>query len=104
MARATVWLHQHGTRRLIIAGIRAEQCCETTARHASDEGFEVDFVSDATLSFHIPLADGTLLHAAQIRERTAAVPSGRVATIISVQIALDRAPELAPELAPERAA
>lgn len=86
-----VWLRQHGTRRLIIAGIRTEQCCETTARHASDEGFDIDFVSDATLSFHIPLADGTLLHAAQIRERTAAVLSGRFATITSVEDAIQRA-------------
>ncbi|HEY6892992.1 MAG TPA: isochorismatase family protein [Rhodanobacteraceae bacterium] len=37
-----VWLTERGIRRLIISGIRTEQCCETTARHASDSGFEVD--------------------------------------------------------------
>ncbi|XLM22660.1 isochorismatase family protein, partial [Chromobacterium piscinae] len=31
-----------------ISGIRTEQCCETTARVASDLGYEVDFVSEAT--------------------------------------------------------
>ncbi len=28
------WLTQHGVRRLIVCGIRTEQCCETTTRHA----------------------------------------------------------------------
>jgi nicotinamidase-related amidase len=37
--------------RLIIAGIRTEQCCETTTRVGSDIGYEVDFVSEATLTF-----------------------------------------------------
>jgi len=31
-----VWLTQHGIRRLLVSGIRTEQCCETTTRHASD--------------------------------------------------------------------
>src|SRR5262249_23665232 len=31
-----VWLVQHGIRRVIVSGIRTEQCCETTTRHASD--------------------------------------------------------------------
>jgi nicotinamidase-related amidase len=31
-----VWLVRHGIRRLIVSGIRTEQCCETTTRHASD--------------------------------------------------------------------
>jgi len=26
----SIWLHQQGIRRLIVAGIRTEQCCETT--------------------------------------------------------------------------
>jgi nicotinamidase-related amidase len=40
-----VWLVQHGVRRVIISGIRTEQCCETTTRHASDSGYEVDYVT-----------------------------------------------------------
>src|SRR5690242_17351036 len=46
-----VWLVQHGIRRLIVSGIRTEQCCETTTRHASDIGYRVDYVSEATLTF-----------------------------------------------------
>src|SRR4051812_184133 len=46
-----VWLIRHGIRRLIVSGLRTEQCCETTTRHASDLGFEVDYVTEATLTF-----------------------------------------------------
>lgn len=43
-----VWLTKTVIRRLIVSGIRTEQCCETTTRHASDLGFAVDFVGEAT--------------------------------------------------------
>jgi nicotinamidase-related amidase len=86
-----VWLHQQGIRRLIVAGIRTEQCCETTTRHASDEGWEVDFVTDATLTFDMSTPVGATLTAAQIRERTATVLAGRFATLCSVEQALQRA-------------
>lgn len=86
-----VWLRQQGIKRLIISGIRTEQCCETTARHASDEGFEVDYVTAATLTFDMPLADGSVLTAAQIRQRTAAVLDRRFATVTHVQTAHQRA-------------
>ena len=42
-----VWLRQHRIRLLIVAGVSTGQCFETTARHTSDEGIEVDFVSDS---------------------------------------------------------
>lgn len=45
-----VWLVSRGIRRIIVAGIRTEQCCETTTRHASDLGFSADFVTQATLT------------------------------------------------------
>lgn len=87
----SVWLRQHGIGRLIVAGIRTEQCCETTTRHASDEGFEVDFVPEATLTFDMQHVDGTPLPAADIVARTAAVLTGRFAAICSVEDALGRA-------------
>jgi nicotinamidase-related amidase len=46
-----VWLVENGIQKLIASGIRTEQCCETTTRHASDLGWQVDYVLDATLSF-----------------------------------------------------
>jgi nicotinamidase-related amidase len=86
-----LWLHEHGVRRLIVAGIRTEQCCETTTRHASDEGWVVDFVSEATLTFEMRSPAGRTFSAADLRERTETVLAGRFATICSVDQALDRA-------------
>jgi len=86
-----VWLHQQGISRLIIAGIRTEQCCETTARHASDEGWTVDFVPDAMLTFDMQTPAGERLSAAAIRERTETVLAGRFVTLCSVAQALERA-------------
>ena len=86
-----VWLRQQNIGRLIIAGIRTEQCCETTTRHASDEGWTVDFCGDATLTFDMRTPAGERLSAAQIRERTETVLVDRFATICTVEEALSRA-------------
>lgn len=85
------WLTEQGVDRLIVSGIRTEQCCETTTRHASDEGFEVDFVPDATLTFDMEHLDGSRLGSKDIVARTTAVLSGRFATICTVEQALGRA-------------
>jgi nicotinamidase-related amidase len=86
-----VWLTQHGIQKLIISGIRTEQCCETTTRHASDLGWLVDYCLDATLTWDMRQADGSILTAAEIKTRTATVLQDRFATICSVQRALERA-------------
>jgi nicotinamidase-related amidase len=86
-----VWLTENGIRRLIVSGIRTEQCCETTTRHASDLGWTVDFVTDATHTFDMTQPDGSPLGVADIKARTAAVLSGRFCTLCTVQEALDRA-------------
>jgi nicotinamidase-related amidase len=86
-----VWLTQQGIGRVIVAGIRTEQCCETTARHASDEGWQVDFVGDATLTFDMKTPAGAPLTAAQIRERTETVLVDRFAKLATVDEALARA-------------
>jgi nicotinamidase-related amidase len=88
-----IWLHQQGIRRVIVAGIRTEQCCETTARHASDAGWAVDFVGAATLTFDMRTPSGGTLSAAAIRERTETVLAGRFVTLCSVEQALQRARE-----------
>nr|WP_294508006.1 isochorismatase family protein [uncultured Rhodopila sp.] len=82
------WLTQHGIRRLIISGIRTEQCCETTARHASDLGWTVDYVTEATLTFAMTDADGRIHGAEQIKRHTEMVLAGRFARIASVEQAL----------------
>jgi nicotinamidase-related amidase len=88
-----VWLTENGIRRLIISGIRTEQCCETTTRHASDLGFAVDYVGEATLTFPMIGADGREWSAAEIRARTELVLAGRFARIATVEEALAGRPE-----------
>jgi nicotinamidase-related amidase len=83
-----VWLVQNGIQKLIISGIRTEQCCETTTRHASDLGWRVDYCLDATLTWDMQHLDGSVLTAADIKARTAAVLKDRFATICSVPQAL----------------
>lgn len=83
-----VWLNQAGIRRLIVSGIRSEQCCETTTRHASDLGYTVDFVSEATLTFAMTDGTGREWSAADIRARTELVLADRFARIASVEDAL----------------
>lgn len=84
-----VWLHQNQIGKIIISGIRTEQCCETTTRHASDLGFAVDYVLDATLTWDMQHLDGSVLAAHDIKARTAAVLTDRFARVCSVQQALD---------------
>lgn len=83
-----VWLIRNGIRRLIVSGIRTEQCCETTTRHASDLGFAVDFVGEATLTFPMRDAAGEEWSPASLRARTELVLSGRFARIVTVDQAL----------------
>ena len=86
-----VWLTRHGIGRLIVSGIRTEQCCETTTRHASDLGWEVDYALDATLTFDMTQPDGRPLLASDIKARTATVLQGRFAHVCSAAEALARA-------------
>ncbi|APF36792.1 hydrolase [Chelatococcus daeguensis] len=83
-----VWLTENGIRRVIVSGIRTEQCCETTARHASDLGYAVDYVGEATLTFPMTDAAGREWSAAEIRARTELVLAGRFARIATVEEAL----------------
>lgn len=83
-----VWLTRHGIRRLIVSGIRTEQCCETTTRHASDLGYEVDYVGEATLTFPMTDAADREWSAEEIRARTELVLAGRFARIATVEEAL----------------
>jgi nicotinamidase-related amidase len=88
-----VWLTQRGIRRVIVSGIRTEQCCETTTRHASDIGYEVDYVTEATLTFEMTDRHGRVWSPAEITERTELALDGRFARIVTVDEALaDHAP------------
>lgn len=90
-------LTSYGIRELVICGIQTEQCCETTARVASDLGYDVTFVTEATATFPIAhrdapadrtldemLADPSTLSTDEIIRRTEYALAGRFATIRSV--------------------
>jgi nicotinamidase-related amidase len=86
-----------GITEVVICGIRTEQCCETTARVASDFGYHVTFVTEATATNPIPhrdapkdqtvtelLADPRTLPASAVIERTEYALAGRFATIATI--------------------
>ncbi|MDJ0752337.1 MAG: isochorismatase family protein [Ardenticatenaceae bacterium] len=78
-------LIKQGIRRLVIIGIQTEQCCETTARVAADLGFDVDFVTEATLTFPIPHPEKQAFLSVQaIVERTEYALRNRFARISNV--------------------
>lgn len=102
-------LTERGVREVVICGIRTEQCCETTARIASDLGYGVTFVIDATATNPIPhrdlpasldnpddltaeqiLADPRTLSSEAILERTAYALAGRFAEIATVDEVVSR--------------
>lgn len=87
-ATLEAWLRARGIGELLVTGIRTEQCCETTTRHASDLGFAVRYVTDATLTFPMRTRSGREVSAAEIRERTELVLDGRFARIVSSAEAL----------------
>lgn len=90
-------LTQHGVGEVVVAGIRTEQCCETSARVASDLGYRTVFVTDATATNPVEhrdapqgrsieeiLADPRTLGTDAILERTEYALSGRFATVTGV--------------------
>ncbi|MFF4535115.1 cysteine hydrolase family protein [Streptomyces aureus] len=91
-------LTERGVREVTVCGIRTEQCVETTARLASDLGYRVTFVTDATATNPVPhrdapegrsvadlLADPRTLSAEDVVKRTEYALAGRFATIATVE-------------------
>lgn len=84
-----LWLRRHGIGKLIISGIRTEQCCETTARVGADIGYSVDFVTEATLTFAMThAASGVTYSAKEIKTHTELVLADRFARIVDVDTCL----------------
>jgi nicotinamidase-related amidase len=96
-------LTQRGITELVVCGIRTEQCCETTARVASDLGYQVTFVTEATATNPIAhrdappqqtvaelLADPRTLSASAVIERTEYALAGRFATIATIEEVIGR--------------
>ncbi len=96
-------LTSRGVTEVVITGLRTEQCCETTARLASDLGYWVTFVLDGTATNPIPdpaaaadqsidemLADPRTLTVEAIMDRTRFVLAGRFAAVCSIAELLER--------------
>jgi nicotinamidase-related amidase len=90
-------LTRAGIAEVIVCGIRTEQCCETTARVASDLGYQVTFVTEATATHPIAhrdapagqtvgelLSDPRTLPAGAVIERTEYALAGRFAAIATI--------------------
>ena len=82
------WLTQQGIGHIAVSGIRSEQCCETTTRDASDRGFSVDYVTEATLTFAMRSRSGRVYSSDEIKARCELVLDGRFARICTVDEAL----------------
>jgi nicotinamidase-related amidase len=91
-------LTERGVGEVIVCGIRTEQCVETTARVASDLGYQVILAIDACATNPIEdwrapagrtleeiLNDPRTLSAADVTARTAYALSGRFATVRTVE-------------------
>lgn len=85
-------LTERGITELVTCGIRTEQCVETTTRVASDLGYQVTFVVDATSTSPIT-RNGVTLSAEEIVRRTEFVLAERFATIATVAELESRAAE-----------
>jgi nicotinamidase-related amidase len=88
-------LRQRGIDKLIVCGIRTEQCCETTTRHGADLGYTVDYVTEATLTFPMTLPNGETASPDAIKAHTEMVLKGRFARIATVEQALGLAEDSA---------
>ena len=66
------WLRERDVEAIVVCGITANHCCETTARVGADLGFAVTFASDATHTFDRRAPDGTMLSAEELQRATEA--------------------------------
>ena len=53
-------LHRLGSTHLVIAGMTANLCCESTGRHAMEEGYDVTFLSDAIGADTLPAYEAAI--------------------------------------------
>jgi nicotinamidase-related amidase len=83
------WLQDNGVRTVVICGVQTNVCCETTARMASDLGYEGFFVTDATFTFDTPGPDGAVVTAEELSRATSASLNDEFVTVVATIDLLD---------------
>jgi nicotinamidase-related amidase len=79
------WLQGHGITGVAVCGIQTNMCCESTARMASDLGYDTLLVLDATHTFDLAALDGDVITADELARTTAAVFHHEFGQIVSTK-------------------
>jgi nicotinamidase-related amidase len=82
------WLRERGVDRIAVCGIQTNHCCETTARHGGNLGYDVRFVLDATHTFDRADPQGGIVTADELARVTATNLHGEFATVVDTAAAL----------------
>jgi nicotinamidase-related amidase len=83
------WLQEQGITTVAICGIQTNMCCETTARAASDLGYQVLFVMDATHTFDIEAPNHQIYRAREIARYTGLNLGNGFAQVVQTRELLD---------------
>jgi len=83
-------LRKAGVQTLVLTGLTTNQCVETTARMASNLGFDTHFVADATAAFERTGPDGRYHTADEVYSMTLANLNGEFATIVATDDVLEQ--------------
>lgn len=76
------WLQERGITGVAVSGVQTNQCCEATARMASDLGYTTLFVLDATHTFDLAAYDGGTIPADEVARVTASNLKDEVAEVV----------------------
>jgi len=90
------WLRAQGVERVAVTGITTNHCCETTARVASDLGYDVTFVWDATRTFDRGAPDGSVVAADELMMTTRTNLADEFARVVDTETVLADLPGPAP--------
>jgi nicotinamidase-related amidase len=83
-------LRGSGAETVVVAGLTTDHCCSASARMASDLGFEVWFVADATATHARELPDGRRFDAETMHATALASLSEEFAEIVDADEAVSR--------------